>query len=432
MAAMPEQPDLTRDYPCSWDQNERLTSASVRKAEQPEPNRREYAVAKAWRVKDASRLRDIARAWRVIALRHLSLRVAFRQYRPGYWVQRVLPCEAVESWFTVLDDATDEQLAELRSQVGLQTGQLFSVALVRRPVGLEIHFTFEHMCVDSLSLGVIIEEWSRLIDDPRHLPDEADDGFLKFCLDNAPAPESLEQKRDEWARAPANTFAPYALAPLTLSRGDYAVESTTIRLPWRGFHFDARACAAGIGPVLLAGGLDRLHGTQPGLCRDYPVIAELTGRSSREYERAVGPFYSWFMLQVPVGADDLATKARKVYGRLLNALRRPPTSFALETAIRVPELVGARNRPYDRTPSYLYANHLRPVPPFIVGGEVAEPIAVNGRTDCSGARVSSRSLQDGLELEFIARSDLLSPGVTKYLAAHAREQLQSEPALANG
>jgi hypothetical protein len=431
---MPEQPDLRRDYPCCWDQNERLTSVSAGKTEQAEPNRREYAVAKAWRVKDASRLDDIARAWRTIALRHPSLRVAFSEYRPGYWVQRVLPYEAVESWFTILDDATDEQLAKLRSQVGLHTGHLFSVAVVRRPVGLEIHFTFEHMCVDSFSLGVIIEEWSRLIDDPQEVAEEIDDGFLKFCLDNAPSLEALERKRDELARAPANTFPPYALAPLAFSRmrGGYAVESAKIKLPWHGFHFDAKACAAGIGPVLLAAGLDRLRGTQPGLCRDYPVIAELTGRSSREHERAVGPFYSWFMLPVPVGADALATKARKVYGRLLNALRRPPMSYALETAIRVPELIAARNRPYHHTPSYLYANHLRPIPPFIIGGEVAEAIVIKGRTDCSGARVSSRSLEDGLELEFIARSDLLSRGATKYLAEYARDQLQRELALANG
>ncbi|WP_347340226.1 condensation domain-containing protein [Bradyrhizobium cytisi] len=420
--AMVSYPDLSCEYPCSWDQNERLTSARAQTKERDK-------VAKAWFVDDNTRLEDIAAAWREVIVRHPSLRVAFTQHRQGYWTQRVLPCEAVESWCTVVEEATEEQLSTLRAHVGLHTGQLFSVALVRRTNGLEVHFTVDHICIDSRSLTVIVDEWSRFIDNGPPTVREVDDKFLRFCLKRAPSPEVLRQTLEEEARAPAKSFPPYAQAPLSLSEnaGRYQLEAAKVKIPWTGFSFDARTCAAGIGPALLASGLDSLHGTQPGLTTEYPMIGVLLGRNSLEYDQSVGPFSSWFMLSVPVGPDGLATRARKVHGRLLNAVRRPPTPFALETAIRVNNLVAARNRPYHQSPRYLYANHLMPTRDLTVSGKAARAIALDGGLRGYGlARALSRSWEDGLELEFTARADLLSTGVTEYLVRHALEQSRSE------
>ncbi|MET0136652.1 MAG: hypothetical protein ABW215_23935 [Kibdelosporangium sp.] len=403
-----------RTYPCGWDQNERLTSASrgVKTRDK---------VAKAWRFKDDSLLPDLVAAWWSIIARHLSLRVAFREFEPGFFEQSVLPLDAVEPWLVVLDDPSAGQLATLRSHVGLHTGQLFLIALVNRPVGMEMYFIADHICVDSRSLHVIYAELAEYLGSGEARPRETDDLFLRECLADPPSPRAVR---------PAETsgFAPYAEPPLSFrtGRGKYALEATRIRLPWTAFSFDARAVAPGLGPALLVNGLDALHGEVPGRPGDYPVVGTLNNRKTYAYERAVGPFASWFMLSVPAGsADNLLVRSRRVYGRLLNAMRRPPPPFALETAIRVPELFEARNWPYHQAPRYLYANHLQPTPQLVLGGEVGDPIPLE--TDLRGysaARVLSRAHDDGLDLLFTARTDLLAPGVTERLARYAQETVQ--------
>jgi hypothetical protein len=421
---MARQLDLARDYPCSWDQNERLTCAKA----QMKPR---YKIAMAWSVADRDRLEDIARAWRTIVMRHPALRVAYAESSPGYWRQRVLPYEAVEHWCVIMDDATDAQLAVLRSRVGLHTGQLFSVALVRRSAGIEVHFTVDHVCIDSWSLGVIIEEWGSYADGGETASSDIETDYFEHCLNNPPSPGALEAKREEWQRVSARTFPPYAQAPLRLAETSqrFRLEAAKIRIPWDSFPFDARACAAGIGPALLAAGLEALCGSEPGEYPEYPMIGVVAGRTSHGQVHSVGAFSSWLMLPVPVLGDDLATRSRKASGRLLNALRRPPTPFALETAIRCPELVAARHWPYHRSPRYLYTNHLKPLPAPAFGGNSAKPIPVGEARGFGLAKAITRSAIDALELEFTTRADLLSAGAATELARFVLGQCAATVAL---
>jgi hypothetical protein len=412
--------DLNRSYPVTWDQSERLSSAARRKKERDKQS-------KAWRIRDVSRVEDIRRGWFAIVAKHPSLRVDFEQYQPDYWTQRVLPREAVESWFTVLDDPSDEELARLRSQVGFHTGQRFSVAVARRKDCLEIYFTVDHICLDSRSIGVILREWSDHINGVE-VSAETDDLFLQHCLDNPADPESRRRREDELTRTPATTFVPYAEPPLIFSGhpGGYTLEASSLRIPWDAFSFDARPVAAGIGPVLLTGGLRALHGDAESDPVDYPLVGVITGRPTLRHEHAVGPYSTWCMLPIPVSGDELIVKARKVYGRLLTALRRPPVPFPLENLVRSPEWVAARNWRFDRSPRYLYANHLNPTPDFVIGPEVAEVVTIPGKLRGWGvARVLSRSWDDSLNLEFTARSDLLAAGVTDRLARYAVEQAKA-------
>lgn len=425
---MAEHIDLARDYPCTWDQNETLTSThdGVLK---PNP------VLKTWLVRDGARLDDVERAWRTVVTRHPALRVAYRQHRPGYWTYRVLPCAVVESWFTVLDHPDDERVAALRSQVGLHTGQLFAVIVVRHPEGLVIHVVLDHICADGWSLAVIIDEWGRIIDRAPASAEPIDDEFFRHCLDHEPKPETKTRLADELARVPPQSFPPYAEPPLTLRTppAAYAVEAAKTVVPWNSFPFDARACAAGIGPALLTQGLNLLYGSDSGQPQEFPLVAGVAARRTHAQQRSVGMYFSWLMLSVPVGESPLVARARSVHGRVLATLRRPPVPFALDSAIRVPDVAGARHWPYSRSPRYLYANHLTPRPPLVVGGRPAETVPSDEKIQGFGlARVVSKPLADGLELEFVARADLLAEGITGQLVRYAHEAIGSRPAISGG
>ncbi|MBB4910648.1 condensation domain-containing protein [Actinophytocola algeriensis] len=416
---MVEALDRAGDFPCTWDQNETLSSAhhGIKK---PDP------VVKSWFVGERATVTALRDAWWAVVARHPALRVCYRQDQPGYWTQRILPVEAVEAWFTVLDDPDDGEVARLRARVGPHTGQLFAVIVACGRTGRTLHLALDHICADGWSLAVIIDELSDLLAGRHVDTDVVDMEFFRHCLDNAPSAEEKDRLAESWAAAPPGTFPPYQVPPLRLpdTTGGYAVESSRAVLPWTSFAFDGRAAAAGVGPALLTRWLAEVHGAEPG---EFPMVVGVSGRRSREQQRSVGMYFAWHMLSVPVDDSSLATRARRTHGRLLTLLRRPPPPFALDSAIRVPELAGARNWPYEMSPRFLYANHLTPMPPLLVGGAPAE-IVPAGDDVVRGfglARVVSRSRPDGLELEFVARSDLLGTGVTDRLARHAAGTVSS-------
>ncbi|MBT8163499.1 MULTISPECIES: hypothetical protein [Arthrobacter] len=392
------------DIPCSWDQNQALTSHSL--GIKPRD-----VICRRWYVAHVGVASLICDAWRAVVSEHPALRVEYRRHTSGFWSQRVLSNDEVALWTTVgayFPDRTSVQ--QFDDRVSIDTGQLFSFVVTPVFDGVVVELAIDHICIDGVSISLLIGFLNvkiALALNGQPLSEGAcDTNFFDRCVKLGPDYRSSVQDLSRWPEVNPGIFPPMAEVEMTARPGiEYGEHKVSARISWEEMDDRYRSSAPGICGAALAQSVSRVIEGIP--VSEIPLVAVLSGRTVAD-QLAVGMYFSYAMLAAQVGDDPLYVRARAVHGRILGAMRRSRTPFALEVLQRTPNQPHGRDYVNESTLNYLQVNHVAEPPELEVSDAVVEVLPVAFQERGYGlARARSVSRMNDLEFEITARTDYL-------------------------